>query len=459
MLKNLAYKFRIYPNKTQEELFKKSIKCSNFIYNYFLEEQIAIDNLLTMYGYTKTDKKELKQKLAQIDKDRRLINKDKEKIKRKKDELIFENNSLYFDENEASIQLTYMSNNTHTFLQEIDSTIRTSALKNLKKAFQNITKIQSGYPKFKNRNSSKSFTGQIMYNGTTEPKSFKILKNNFNKFCHINIPKIKNLKCVIHNEDFKLYWNNAEYIKINSYTISQNTKGEWYISLSCENKKYTQPIQHLITPETTLGIDIGVKRPITTSDINDFDNQLFSKPFNDLKTINKEIDALKSVLSNKKNNNPKWKTSNKCKRINDKILKLQNKLIRKREYYQHNITSELVNKENINCFVIENLNVVNMTKKSHVNIKQKSGLNKSLLNIGINSLYTKLIYKADSLGKSVKTINPKNTSITCSCCGHINKKNRTTQSNFICKKCGHIDNADFNAGKNIKNKYFENLVI
>ena len=36
MLKNKAYKFRIYPNKEQAILINKTIGCSRFVYNYFL---------------------------------------------------------------------------------------------------------------------------------------------------------------------------------------------------------------------------------------------------------------------------------------------------------------------------------------------------------------------------------------------------------------------------------------
>ncbi|MDZ7835559.1 MAG: helix-turn-helix domain-containing protein [Alkalibacterium sp.] len=36
MLRHKAYKYRIYPNKEQEVLITKTIGCSRFIYNHFL---------------------------------------------------------------------------------------------------------------------------------------------------------------------------------------------------------------------------------------------------------------------------------------------------------------------------------------------------------------------------------------------------------------------------------------
>ncbi|HDX9614937.1 TPA: helix-turn-helix domain-containing protein, partial [Bacillus toyonensis] len=36
MMFNKAYKFRIYPNKTQATLINKTIGCSRFVFNHFL---------------------------------------------------------------------------------------------------------------------------------------------------------------------------------------------------------------------------------------------------------------------------------------------------------------------------------------------------------------------------------------------------------------------------------------
>ena len=40
MKKNKAIKYRIYPNKEQQELIFKTFGCSRFVYNYMLEESI-----------------------------------------------------------------------------------------------------------------------------------------------------------------------------------------------------------------------------------------------------------------------------------------------------------------------------------------------------------------------------------------------------------------------------------
>lgn len=61
-----------------------------------------------------------------------------------------------------------------------------------------------------------------------------------------------------------------------------------------------------------------------------------------------------------------------------------------------------------------------------------------------------LIYKAAWKGVSVHLIDARYTSQKCSRCGHIEKRNRTSQSEFSCQKCGYRNNADENASYNIR---------
>ncbi|MGO9922629.1 MAG: zinc ribbon domain-containing protein [Isosphaeraceae bacterium] len=47
------------------------------------------------------------------------------------------------------------------------------------------------------------------------------------------------------------------------------------------------------------------------------------------------------------------------------------------------------------------------------------------------------------------SVDPRNTSRTCSECGHCEKANRKSQAVFLCKHCGFSANADGNAARNI----------
>ena len=66
-------------------------------------------------------------------------------------------------------------------------------------------------------------------------------------------------------------------------------------------------------------------------------------------------------------------------------------------------------------------------------------------------------YKSAIAGLSVVVIDPRNTSRTCSVCGHCDKANRKSQSKFECLKCGHSENADQNAAKNIRTRGYVNV--
>jgi putative transposase len=58
-------------------------------------------------------------------------------------------------------------------------------------------------------------------------------------------------------------------------------------------------------------------------------------------------------------------------------------------------------------------------------------------------------YKARLAGIEVVAVDPRNTSRTCSACGHSEKANRKSQSEFACKVCHFQINADWNAAINI----------
>ncbi len=60
-----------------------------------------------------------------------------------------------------------------------------------------------------------------------------------------------------------------------------------------------------------------------------------------------------------------------------------------------------------------------------------------------------LSYKSEAAGILLFSVDPRNTSRTCSKCGHCEKANRKSQAKFLCLSCGFDVNADFNAAVNI----------
>jgi len=102
---------------------------------------------------------------------------------------------------------------------------------------------------------------------------------------------------------------------------------------------------------------------------------------------------------------------------------------------------------------LEKLNVRNMTHSAKgtieqpgVNVKQKAGLNRSILDKGWSTFAQRLEHKA--LGR-VEYVPAAYTSQRCSECGHIAQENRESQAVFKYVACNHSSNADTNAARNI----------
>lgn len=61
-----------------------------------------------------------------------------------------------------------------------------------------------------------------------------------------------------------------------------------------------------------------------------------------------------------------------------------------------------------------------------------------------------LSYKATLAGIPLVKVDPRDTSRTCSACGHCCGENRTSQASFLCLSCGMEMNADQNAALNLR---------
>jgi IS605 OrfB family transposase len=68
-----------------------------------------------------------------------------------------------------------------------------------------------------------------------------------------------------------------------------------------------------------------------------------------------------------------------------------------------------------------------------------------------HQLFSFLSYKAQRAGVPVVRVDPRYTSQTCPECGHRERSNRKSQSEFRCKACGHEQHADVVGARNIRN--------
>ena len=257
----------------------------------------------------------------------------------------------------------------------------------------------------------------------------------FDKYCWVKGNKLK-----LPNGVGVIKFRKSQEIlgTIKNVTISK-VSGRWYVSFCTETELTEMPIH---PSKSAIGVDLGVKKLITTSNGQVFD------PINSFKTNQIKLARLQ------RKQRKKVKFSQNWKKLNFKINKLHHHIANIRHDYLQKITTTL--SKNHAMIAVEDLKVANMSKSASgtienqgKNVKAKSGLNKSILDQGWGMLVSMLEYKQQWRGGLLVKVDPKYTSQTCCECGHVAKENRQTQAKFECVGCGYVANADLNASRNI----------
>lgn len=150
----------------------------------------------------------------------------------------------------------------------------------------------------------------------------------------------------------------------------------------------------------------------------------------------------------------KIKFSQNWQKLKAKIAKLHHKIANCRKDFLHQTSSKI--SKNHAMIYVEDLQVSNMSKSAKgteeehgKNVKQKSGLNRAILDQSWAEFRRQLDYKTQWLGGFLVAVPPQNTSRTCPCCGYTAKENRQTQADFKCVECGYTENADLVGALNI----------
>jgi putative transposase len=184
-----------------------------------------------------------------------------------------------------------------------------------------------------------------------------------------------------------------------------------------------------------------VKRFATLSDGS------FFEPLNSFKKSAQKLAILQRKLKNKRKFSKNWLKQKA------KITQHHEKIAAARRDTLHKISTEIC--ENQAVIVIEDLKINNMSKTAKLNpstrsgVKQKSGLNKSILDQGWGLFFEMLAYKQDWNGGLLIKVPPQHTSQECPRCHHIAKANRLTQADFVCVSCGYENNADIVGAINV----------
>ena len=368
-----AYKFRLYPNDNQKILINKTFGCTRFIYNHFLNK-CKEEKFIKAYDMCK----ELKE--------------------------------LVLD---------------YPFLKEVDSMALRCSIFNLEDSYKNYFSKRSAYPSFKNKFSKQSYRTNCI-TSVYKNKKYSNIKIDI-KERMIKVPKLGLVK-------IRGYRNLDELTdRIINITIEKEKTNKYYVSVITKKE---EEIPKKITPTSIVGIDLGIKDLVVTSNGEKYPNP---------KEINKREKRLKRM---QRKLCRQVKGSNNYNKTKEKIARIHSKIKNSRKHNIITIANKIVKEHDI--IVSEKLNV----KKMSSNHK----LAKNILDAGFNKICELLKWKAKLLGKyyyQVDTYYP-----SSKICSHCDNKTEITNDLKVrmweCENCGNTNDRDINASINIM---FEGIKI
>ena len=366
-----AIKIRLYPNKEQEQTLNKVLGCYRFVYNQMLAR---------------------KQEAYNADKA-----------------------NLGLCELSKFFHGTLLKKSEYSWLKEQNTKVMKQAIRQMLTAYDGFFKLGKGFPKFKSKhdNNSALFPCEA------------ISKSNSFETRHISLIKsLKNLKFRCSN----LYFNRLQRYKdnIKSATLSKTKSGKFYLSvLISMNEEEFKQFRHA---NNKVGIDLGVKDFIITSDGEVFENKhFFKKSENRIKKLQRRLSK-------------KAKGSNNRNKIRIKIAKEFEHLTNQRLDYIHNVVNSLL--KTYDYIFMENLNVQGMIKNHK--------LSKAIQELGFYTFKNTLKNKAMMNDKFVIEVDRWfASSKTCHKCGYVYKGLSLNEREWTCPLCGTKHDRDLNAAMNI----------
>jgi len=310
------------------------------------------------------------------------------------------------------------------WLKESPSQALQMSLRNLDNAYTNFFRGK-GFPKFKNKHGKQSFS---------LPQGVSLSENNKEIF----IPKLKWVGIDLHRE-FKG--------DIKTVTVSKTVTNKYFVSILVDTKQEL-PKKKPISEKTAVGIDLGIKDFVITSDGKKFENKEF------LKSAQRQLRIAQRSLSRK------TKGSNHYGEQKMIVSLLHEKVRNQRQDYLHKISKYLV--DNYDTICMEDLNVKGMSASCKPKQDEsgkylpngqaaKSGLNRAILDMGWSELRTMIEYKSEWQGKNISVIGRfEPSSKMCSHCGKLNKTLKLSDRTWTCIHCGNTHDRDANAATNIK---------
>ena len=336
-----AIKIRLYPNKNQATMFNKLLGCYRVVYNQCLSRKIK--------SYEETNTSENLSTLGQF------------------------------------VHHELLKNDNFIWLREQNTKVLKQAVKDMLTAYKNFFEQHTGYPKFKSKHDNKQ---------SCRFELGAISKRNDYTAYHLSLANIKNVKFRC-NEKYARYLQ-KHHGNIRQATLTRLPCGEYYLSILVDGD-LTRKVQET---NTVVGIDLGVKDFVITSNGEVFRNLHFKK------SESKNIKRLQRQLSKKQ------KGSSNRKKARIKLAKLYKKINDRKQYYLHSVSNSLIDENQVIC--MEDLNVKGMVRNHN--------LAESISEMNFGEFRRMLEYKTNWYNRKIVFVDrfyP--SSKTCNNCGYINK--------------------------------------
>jgi putative transposase len=296
------------------------------------------------------------------------------------------------------------------WLKEVHSKVLQQSVRDMNRAYDNFFRLYKGYPKFKAKKDNN--------------QSCRFPKDAFigirgNRIDLIRALRDVHFKCSVKDEKYL----NKNQDKISSLTLRKMPSGKIYLSVLIDKPNELRQQQ-----PNRVGIDLGVKDFIATSEGEIFENLHFKKSQTD------KIKRLQKQLSRKQ------KESKNHNKLRIKLARLYEKITNKKQYYLHQITNTLINENQVIC--MEDLNVKGMLRNHK--------LAESIQEMNFGEFRRMLEYKAKWYGRKIVFVDrfyP--SSKTCNYCGYIKKDLKLSDRQWRCTVCGEVLDRDYNAALNI----------
>ena len=300
--------------------------------------------------------------------------------------------------------------NDYVFLKDVHSKVLQQSVRDLNQAYDSFFKLHKGYPKFKSKHNNKQ--------SCRFPKD-AIIGINGNRISLIKTLKDILFKCSRKDEKYL----NKNQDKISSITLTKLPSNQFYLSVLIDKPNEIRPANN-----NAVGIDLGIKDFVITSDGEVFNNLHFKKSKSD------KIKRLQRQLSRKQ------KGSNNRNKARIRLAKAYKKINDKKQHYLHQVSNTLINENQVIC--MEDLNVKGMLRNHKLaeSIQEMNfGEFKRILEYKANWYNRKIVY-VDRFYPSSKT---------CHNCGYINKDLKLSDRQWVCPQCGEVIERDYNAALNI----------